>query len=175
MEIRELNELCKQIEIAFRGDRGLCNVRLDHMTAEEVFVTMLEHRLGMLCPKCIERKMRGGVYHNAGKYCSGEHSSYYGRIMRQFYDCPEPLSGALLSCPRCYKPIHDFSKDHILPVSRGGLEFDRENLQWMCLTCNIKKSNRTPEDQAAKAMAVAPGSGLARLMDADGNRRIRLR
>ena len=146
MDNRELNGLCRQIEIAFREDGGRRNVRLGSMTAEEVFATMLKHGLGMLCSKCVERKMRGGVYHNAGKYCSGEHSSYYRRIMWQFYACPEPLSGALLSCPRCYRPIHDFSKDHVVPISKGGLEFDRENLQWMCLTCNIKKGNNTPGD-----------------------------
>ena len=143
MNNREINELCKQIETAFRDDTGQLNVRLGSITAEEVFATMLRHRLGTLCSKCTERKMRGGSYRNAGKYCSGEHSGYYRKIMRQLYECPEPFSGSFLPCPRCNRPIHDFSKDHILPVTKGGLEFDRENLQWMCLSCNIAKGNRT--------------------------------
>jgi 5-methylcytosine-specific restriction endonuclease McrA len=146
MNNRELNELCKQIETAFRDDTDQRNVRLGSITAEGVFATMLRNRLGMLCSKCTGRKMKGGLYRNAGKYCSGEHSGYYRRIMLQFYDCPEPFSGSFLPCPRCSRPIHDFSKDHILPVTKGGLEFDRENLQWMCLSCNISKGNRTGQE-----------------------------
>jgi len=153
MDSRELNELCKQIEIAFRDDRDQRNVRLGSITAQEVFVTMLKHGLGITCSKCAQRKMRGGVYRNAGKYCSNEHSIYYRKIMLQFYGCPQPMSGSLSPCPSCYRPIHDFSKDHILPVSKGGLEFDRENIQWMCLACNIKKSDSTPEDDTLKATA----------------------
>ncbi len=167
MDNRELNELCKQIEIAFRDDRDQRNVRLGSITAQEVFVTMLKHGLGIMCPKCAERKMRGGVYRNAGKYCSNEHSAYYRKIMLQFYGCPQPLSGSLSPCPRCYRPIHDFSKDHIIPVTKGGLEFDRENIQWMCLACNIKKSDSTPEDDTLKATALIyrtfEGNGQPRL------------
>ena len=76
--------------------------------------------------------------------------------MLQFNDCPQPLSGALSTCPICFRPIHEFSKDHILPITRGGLEFDRENIQWMCLPCNIEKSDRT-QQEAMKAMTYFPG------------------
>jgi len=153
MGSREVNELCKQIEVAFRDDSGQRSVRLGSVTAREVFATMLKHGLGMVCPRCVERKVKGGVYRRAGKYCSTEHSAYYRRIMLQFYGCPQPMSGSLSRCPVCYKPIHEFSKDHIVPVSKGGLEFDRENIQWMCLTCNIRKSDSTRDD-AAGTMAV---------------------
>ena len=32
------------------------------------------------------------------------------------------------------------SIDHILPIANGGLEFDRDNVQWMDLKENIRKS-----------------------------------
>jgi 5-methylcytosine-specific restriction endonuclease McrA len=132
--------------VAFRDDSDQHDVRLGTITAGEVFATMLRHRIGMSCPKCAERKMRGGFYRRAGKYCSAEHSGYYQKIMRQLYECPEPFSGSLLPCPRCNRHIHDFSRDHILPITRGGLEFDRQNLQWMCLPCNIAKGNRSGDE-----------------------------
>jgi 5-methylcytosine-specific restriction endonuclease McrA len=162
MDSRELNELCKRIEVAFRGDTGQRNVRLGSVSAQEVFGTMVKHGLGMVCPKCVERKLSGGTYSNAGKYCSSEHSTYYRRIMLQFYGCPQPLSGALSVCPSCFKPIHEFSKDHIIPLAKGGLEFDRENIQWMCLACNIEKSDSTPED-SEKAMTL-----FYRLLEGNG-------
>ncbi len=38
---------------------------------------------------------------------------------------------------------HDpFSAEHILPISKGGLD-DLENLAWSCLGCNLFKSNAT--------------------------------
>jgi hypothetical protein len=154
MDNRELNELCRQIETAFRDDSDRRNVRLGSINAEEVFATMVKHELGMVCPRCVERKMRGGVYHNAGKYCCVGHSVYYRRIMLQFYGCPQPLFGALSACPSCFRPIHDFSKDHVIPVTKGGLEFDRENIQWMCLTCNIKKSDSMAEEDTVGATAI---------------------
>jgi 5-methylcytosine-specific restriction endonuclease McrA len=83
--------------------------------------------------------------------------------MLQFYGCPQPLSGSLSPCPSCFMPIHDFSKDHIVPVTKGGLEFDRENIQWMCLHCNIKKGNATPEDESHDATAV-----FSRMLRASG-------
>lgn len=43
-------------------------------------------------------------------------------------------------CPRCNKPTEEFTADHIKPLSRGGTNFIN-NVQPLCLTCNIKKSN----------------------------------
>ncbi|MDA4121809.1 MAG: HNH endonuclease [Thaumarchaeota archaeon] len=146
MDTREVNEVCRQIEVAFRDDTDQRNVRLNSMTAQEVFGTMVKHRLGLCCPECTAKKMRGDSYRKAGKYCSKQHSIYYRKIMLQFYGCPQPLSGSLSPCPSCFRPIHDFSKDHIRPVTKGGLEFDRENIQWMCLPCNIRKSDSVPDD-----------------------------
>ncbi|MGA2666310.1 MAG: hypothetical protein ABSF83_15345, partial [Nitrososphaerales archaeon] len=74
---REINDLCKRIEVAFRDDEGRQNVRLGTVTAAQVFGTMLRHGIGVVCPRCVERKMRGGVYRRRGKYCSREHSAYY--------------------------------------------------------------------------------------------------
>jgi len=36
-----------------------------------------------------------------------------------------------------------FTKDHIIPRSRGGTD-DASNLVWCCVSCNSKKGTRTP-------------------------------
>jgi hypothetical protein len=47
------------------------------------------------------------------------------------------------------------SIDHIKPISMGGLEFDRDNLQWMDLAENIRKGgiNRVKAQQKAHIKA----------------------
>lgn len=48
-------------------------------------------------------------------------------------------------CPGCAveRPAIEMSVDHLKPVSRGGLEFDRSNLRFLCLSCNVSRGNRT--------------------------------
>lgn len=43
-------------------------------------------------------------------------------------------------CPRCHEETTRFTKDHIIPLSRGGTD-NIWNLQPLCLRCNIQKSN----------------------------------
>lgn len=48
-------------------------------------------------------------------------------------------------CPGCNVVLRvvQASVDHVKPISRGGLEFDRSNLRFLCLRCNIKRGNRS--------------------------------
>lgn len=46
-------------------------------------------------------------------------------------------------CVECDSYEH-LQVDHIHPVSRGGTN-DRENLQTLCRTCNIRKKDKVPE------------------------------
>ena len=43
-------------------------------------------------------------------------------------------------CPRCQKATDKFTRDHIQPLSRGGTH-NIENIQPLCLSCNVEKSN----------------------------------
>lgn len=43
-------------------------------------------------------------------------------------------------CPRCGKETEQFTKDHIIPLSRGGTD-DISNICPLCLRCNVQKSN----------------------------------
>jgi len=42
-------------------------------------------------------------------------------------------------------PSSKLTIDHVLPRSRGG-KFKWENIVTCCFACNVKKSNRTPEE-----------------------------
>jgi len=35
--------------------------------------------------------------------------------------------------------------DHVMPLSRGGGRFDRDNLKLACFSCNQKKADKMPE------------------------------
>jgi len=39
--------------------------------------------------------------------------------------------------------------DHIIPISRGGDEWDLSNLELLCATCNLKKGNKSREEITA--------------------------
>ena len=48
-------------------------------------------------------------------------------------------------CQYCGQKGNKLSIDHIIPRSRGGLD-SWENVTTACLTCNVMKGNRTPEE-----------------------------
>lgn len=52
-------------------------------------------------------------------------------------------SGLCVYCRRCIFNL--FSMDHRLAVSQGG-ENTRSNLQLLCVSCNARKNNRTPNE-----------------------------
>jgi len=42
-------------------------------------------------------------------------------------------------CGYVFKEFDIKSGDHIMPVSKGGLEFDFDNIQTVCMKCNMEK------------------------------------
>ena len=113
----------------------------------------------MQCKKCLNKK--------GGRYCTTTHSDYYRGITNNFYgiNYPMALEGIekneygyhiekKVECPECheFKEWGYMSKDHIIPITKGGLEFDRENIQWMHLSCNIRKYNHTKEERTTKTI-----------------------
>lgn len=52
-------------------------------------------------------------------------------------------------CPYCHCPLLKYHIDHKTPVSRGGTNSER-NLQLLCPTCNMRKSDRTHEEYITK-------------------------
>lgn len=50
------------------------------------------------------------------------------------------------SCRYCHSTAN-ITRDHIIPLSRGGKN-TKENIQWLCLRCNNNKSNLTDKEIA---------------------------
>ena len=71
----------------------------------------------------------------------------YGSLVR--YGLSEIDSEAMLAlkthCGLCGETKAKFHLDHVIPKSRGGSN-NRENLQWLCATCNIAKGALTPDE-----------------------------
>ena len=47
--------------------------------------------------------------------------------------------------PDCMEPEHEATKDHAVPISRGGVDYI-ENIVTACLRCNRLKGNMTGEE-----------------------------
>lgn len=58
-------------------------------------------------------------------------------------------------CLYCGAPFSrgELTRDHVLPVSKGGQD-EWENVVSACLACNLKKSNRTPQQANMPLLAV---------------------
>jgi len=155
----EINKIVREVEIAYRNKVGYKNCRIRQINPEDVRVILKENKIGMQCEKCLNKK--------GGRYCSPAHSDYYRRITNSVYGQNYPFDFESLNkeflkaeglialdvtCAACgiKKSWTNMSVDHILPISKGGLEFDRDNLQWMCLECNLKKHNHTEDEIQAK-------------------------
>lgn len=129
---RETNEIVKQIEKAIRTKKeGWNHKRFGSLQAEFIRQTIWKYKIGKLvCKKCLFRSKKAYPWiHAHGRYCCKEHKLYYQRLTNSFYFKPKP-----------WKKGEGDSIDHILPIANGGLEFDKDNLQWMDLRENIKKS-----------------------------------
>ena len=61
------------------------------------------------------------------------------RVRRVIY---ERDGGECMICGEHIKRGKAYHVDHIMPISKGGAEFDLENLQLACPECNLKKSNK---------------------------------
>lgn len=144
--------------MAYRIANCKTNCRLREIRPCEIRKIMREHTLGMQCIKCLNKL-------DSNRYCCKEHADYYRAITNCFYGtnyphdidtAPRDPEGYItiykVVCKACGKEAEwgIMSIDHIHPITKGGLEFDRDNLQWMCLVCNIKKSNHTEEDRIKK-------------------------
>jgi 5-methylcytosine-specific restriction endonuclease McrA len=164
MDYRERNTIVRAIEVAYRNGNNpyradQWEVRLRQINPDTIRKIMREEKIGVQCEKCLNK--------GSGRYCSNEHSIYYRDITNQLYgtqypygyyqtDIPnlrekqiEPyiegghaVEATKITCPVCGKIDYwtSMSVDHIISIASGGLEFDRDNLQWMCLSCNCKKS-----------------------------------
>lgn len=149
---QELNKMVREIETAYRIEYDLWNKRLRSIQPAKVREIMLKNKIGYQCQKCLTKS-------RSGHYCSQDHSFYYKQLTNCFYGQSPPFMYETFDhhgintedynhekntthCPSCGKKSHylEMSIDHILPIANGGLEFDRENLQYMCLSCNCKKS-----------------------------------
>lgn len=56
-------------------------------------------------------------------------------------------------CMKCGKKVSrdNFHVDHIIPISKGGDEWDLNNLELSCPNCNLKKSNKLQGDNNRKS------------------------
>ena len=134
----ERNELVKQIETIYRTTKSGWNYRrLGSIPTAEVRKIIWKHKIGFICKYClVDFRCR---------YCCPEHSQYYRTITMSMFGPQQPWEdGTGLD-----------SIDHIKPISMGGLEFDKDNLQWMDLAENIRKGgiNRVKAQQKAQIKA----------------------
>ena len=68
-------------------------------------------------------------------------SQLTGAVIR---DVVEASNGV---CPYCGKSFKEGHMDHIVPLSRGGTN-DRDNLAYVCASCNLHKHTMTVEEFA---------------------------
>ena len=129
MNKEELNRIVIQIETSLRKTKGKWSYRrFGSIKAEVIRQIILEERIGSVCEKCLKPRREG-------KYCCKEHRQHYNQIVQAFYFKPKPTEERFGCEHNSMESI-----DHILPIANGGLEFDRTNLQYMCLLCNLRKS-----------------------------------
>ena len=59
-------------------------------------------------------------------------------------------------CQKCGKevPLWDYHVDHIIPISKGGDEWELTNLELSCPTCNLKKGAKLVLDDQFSLMGV---------------------
>ena len=158
MNNKEINETVKQIEMAYRNDNKRWNKRIIMIHPDNIRETMLKHKIGLQCEKCLGKETNA-------RYCSQKHATYYRSITDNFYGTNIPYASLndQAICPLCEEKIHEKNSiDHIQPITKGGLEFDRNNLQWACLTCNLKKKNHTKEELAEKEIIENKQTRLSR-------------
>jgi len=127
------------------------------------------HHLGHVAYSCgsLLYRVRGGISSLTGRRSIVEVNSIiatYGdgnslRKARQYYQ--PPLNNPALFkrdaflCMYCGETYHrrDLSRDHVTPLSQGGID-DWSNVVTACKRCNNHKAGRTPEQAGMELLAV---------------------
>jgi 5-methylcytosine-specific restriction endonuclease McrA len=90
------------------------------------------------CSKDEWKKGRQRQWRCCSVKCSIEHDNvathYWPRTREQIID----RDGK--KCVKCGKTNCSFVVDHITPIAVGGSEWDKNNMQTLCLTCNKQKT-----------------------------------
>ena len=86
------------------------------------------------------RKFLALLIERDGKSCH-----YCGQeVFRASEIDPKPLSTRARQLAHAREPLRA-TVDHRIPVSKGGKEFDLENMVVACISCNQDKGNRFPK------------------------------
>ncbi len=105
------------------------------------------------------RRVDEGVYdcRMCGARLSGLKRSFCGRrCLRDFFMQTEwarvrkvifHRDGQI--CMKCGRRLKedDFHVDHIVPLAKGGAEWDLSNLELSCAPCNLSKGARVPDER----------------------------
>lgn len=81
--------------------------------------------------RAIVSKRRALIHGNGGAYSAAD----VARLMQ--------AQNELCNACRCF--LDDYHVDHVIPISRGGIN-DASNLQLLCPTCNRSKGNKLPHE-----------------------------
>ena len=148
----EINRIMREIEKRYRDDRENWGMRIGAISRP--YTEQLLRRVAPFstCRTC--RNHRGATRHG---FCQA-HASDAERIVVAFWERATPWGTSPMTCPECLRPMATAvqearlprgavrpirtSVDHIRPISLGGLEWDRDNLRWCCLSCNSSRGNR---------------------------------
>lgn len=104
------------------------------------------NRICVNCGKIITKK-RQRKYCNVDCYQEFEEKNYHSALRFRL------MAEAGFICQKCGKQPksrNDLILDHIKPIALGGAEFDKDNLQILCIECNKIK---TAEDMKKIAKA----------------------
>jgi len=175
MKIMQGNSLVLACDRAGNPSAWLNNEMAVHLVAtDRVLAPLGEHA----------RIVYGGVNAASGKRSSIELSSIMltnsrVREHRWARDFEAPLTNRALFARDSYLCLYcgrshgasDLTRDHILPVSRGG-ENRWSNLATACRSCNQRKNNRTPEEWGQLLLAVPFAPNWAEFLYLKNNRRM---
>ena len=138
-ELGITNDLVCAIEKMYRFDTGKGR-RLRMIPQQEVFRIMRKYYLGVHCLPCLSKEP-------GQRFCCLAHKSYFSALQRLLtwsWASRRAFANAT-TCAICGELINRFSLkdglsvDHRVPLARGGLEFDRTNMQPAHFSCNSRK------------------------------------